>query len=510
MTEPHSTSVPPQKQSAPLLPEKLAVWLLCTLAAVHVFVFSAALPFFNPTDEEFHLDLAVKYSQGHIPRALETFSDEARPAIILYGTSEYFHPPEDFPGGHYPLPPWLQPPEQVAPYLQANDEAGRRVRNHEASQPPLYYAVAGLWWRLGQICRFDEGFLLYLIRFSNIPYLMLSVWLGYEAARILFPERPFIRFGVPALLAVLPQSALYLVQNDALSPLCFGAVFVGLACWLRKDILTSRLAAATGLAIAATFLTKLSNLPFLAVAAVVIVFQVLRQARTGTLRATLPALTILVSCAGVPIVAWLIRNKLVFGDFTASAAKIQMLGWTHKPFSEWWSHPIFTPAGFWTFLSDLLAAFWLGEGVWHGHTQASPSLRGFYIFLSLTCLVLAMAGLWSRANTLNRLQRRGLWLSLGCVVAGIVFLGFLSIIYDFHDCVYPSRKYPYFASGRLLLGMAIPFLLLCIYGLDHLLMRMKNKWIRPLTLAGLILFMLITETVTNWPLFASAYNWFHI
>src|ERR1035441_3007586 len=58
--------------------ERRIVWLLCLLAAVHVFVFSAAAPFFNNVDEQIHLDLAVKYSQGHLPRSLEPVSTEVR------------------------------------------------------------------------------------------------------------------------------------------------------------------------------------------------------------------------------------------------------------------------------------------------------------------------------------------------------------------------------------------------------------------------------------------------
>ena len=45
------------------------ILLLCLVASVRVFIFSAAFPFFNPVDEQRHFDLAVKYSQGHVPRA---------------------------------------------------------------------------------------------------------------------------------------------------------------------------------------------------------------------------------------------------------------------------------------------------------------------------------------------------------------------------------------------------------------------------------------------------------
>ena len=67
-----------------------------------------------------------------------------------------------------------------------------------------------------------------------------------------------------------------------------------------------------------------------------------------------------------------VRCKLVFGDFTGTAAKIQFLGWTHKPFGDWWRHPIFSPHGLWTFLSGLLATFWQGELFWHRQPLVLP------------------------------------------------------------------------------------------------------------------------------------------
>jgi hypothetical protein len=40
--------------------------------------------------------------------------------------------------------------------------------------------------------------------------------------------------------------------------------------------------------------------------------------------------------------------------------------------------------------------------------------------------------------------------------------------------------------------------------------RVKKNWIRPLVLAGVILFMLVSEIFIDWRLFPNAYNWFHM
>jgi len=62
----------------------------------------------------------------------------------------------------------------------------------------------------------------------------------------------------------------------------------------------------------------------------------------------------------------------------------------------------------------------------------------------------------------------------------------------------------------LILGAMIPGLLLYLYGLNYLLRDVKNAWVKPAVLAGIILFMLLSEIATDWTVFASQYNWYHL
>ena len=505
----HAADVRPPAAS-PDFRERRVIWLLCLLAAARVFVFSAAFPFFNNVDEQIHFDLAVKYAQGHLPRSLEPISAEAVPYAALFGSPEFVGILTNQPDGRFPPPPWQQPVDEARRRMAARIEAWHNVINHEASQPPLYYTVAGAWWRLGKWLTFRDEPLLYWLRFLNIFIVIALVWLGYAAARLVFTGQKWARLGVPALLAFLPQTAFYSIQNDVLSPVCFGAAFIGLVKWLRADVPGIRLGALTGLALAATFLTKISNLPLLAVAAATVLFKVRLLTRTGKWRSAGTATVVLMLCAGLPMLAWLAWCKLAFGDFTGTAAKIQFLGWTTKPFGEWWQHPIFTSRGVWTFLSGLLATFWQGETLWHRQPLAWPVVDAIYAILSLGLLATAVVALLARSSPSEAGQRQALRLSFGCVTAAVVFLGFLSILYDFHDCFYPSREHPYFTSGRLMLGALIPFLLLLAYGLDRALSLARNRWARPLALVVLILFMLSSELAIDWRIFSNAYNWFHL
>ncbi|MGO8838992.1 MAG: DUF2142 domain-containing protein [Limisphaerales bacterium] len=487
--------------------ERSIVWLLCLLAAVHVFIFSAAFPFFNNVDEQLHFDLVVKYSQGHLPRSLDPISAEAVPYAVLCGSPEFVGIPTNAPDGQFPPPPWRQPMDDVRQTLAAKTEAWHNVINHEASQPPLYYSLAGAWWRLGKRLGFHDGPLLYWLRFLNIFPVSVLVWLGYVAARLVFPEQAFLRLGVPALLAFLPQTAFYSIQNDVLSPLCFGAAFICLVKLLRTEVPGIHLGMLTGLTLAATLLTKISNLPLLAVSGLVLLFKIRVLAKTGKLREAGPALAALAMSVGLPMMAWLAWCKHTFGDFSGTAAKIRFLGWTQKPFSEWWHHPIFTPHGLWTFVSGLLATLWQGEFLWHRQPLAWPVVDTVYAAASVGFVGVAVAALVAHSATAP--QRQALWLGFGSVAAAVVFLGFLSILYDFHDCFYPSSEHPYFTSGRLMLGALVPFLLLFVFGLDRALWCC-GKPAKFFVLAGVILFMLASEIAIDWRIFPNPYNWFHM
>lgn len=489
--------------------ERTIVCLLCLLAGVHVFVFSAAFPFFNNVDEQIHFDLVVKSAQGHVLRALEPVSDETVRYIVLFGSQEYLAVSTNSTDGQLATPLWKEPLEKVRPILIAKMATWRSVTNYEASQPPLYYTLAGAWWHLGTLCGFHDAFLLYWVRFLNVFLVAALVWLGFVAARMIFPDNLFLRLGVPALIAFMPQTAFYSIQNDVLSPLCFGAAFILLLRWLQADQPSRRLGILTGLALAATFLTKISNAPLLAVSALAVLVKMWRWFRARELRAASPTVLSLALCAGLPVMLWFAWCKIIFGDFTGSEAKIRFLGWTHKPFADWWSHPIFTLHGFWTFLSGNLTTLWQGEIMWHRKPLGLPGVDSVYAILSAGLLALALVALIQRPAVTTTSQSRVLWFTLGCFAASVVFFGWLSVIYDFQDCFYPSRAHPYFTSGRLLLGALIPFLILFVFGLDRALTRFGN-FAKFFMLTGIILFMLISEITIDWLIFGNPYNWFHL
>ncbi len=488
--------------------QRLLILLLCFMASLRVFVFAAAFPFFSNGDEDLHFDLVTQYSAGRPPRTFDVLTDESLSFIVPYASPEFLQAPDQFPNARFPRPLWKQSVAEAAPVIEATKAAWQKEINWESSQPPLYYAVAGFWWRFGQCIGLTGIESLYWIRFLNALLISILVWLGHVIGRTVGPDHVGLSVGVPLLLAFIPQDVLYVLSNDVLSPICFGAVLFCVMQWLRKESPSFLLSAVTGLAIAATYLTKLSNLPLLTVAVIAVVAKSLSGPRRGPAAATL-ALLPMILCAGIPIGSWMLWSKAHFGDVTGSTTAIALLSWTRKPFADWWDHPIFSLRGSWTFWSELVARFWRGELMWQNRELGSRIADGFYAISSLFLLCAAITGIrWD--TRLSVFQRQALLLAASAFSAALAFLALLSVQFDFGQCIYPSRAYPYFTSGRLISGALIPFALLYAYGVIRLLSRAGNALLPLVVLATIMVSVSISDALLNYEVFASEHNWFHL
>ena len=500
--------------------ERRLVWLLCALAAVHVFVFSAAFPFFSNIDEHTHFDLVLKCSHGQWPHGFENLGAECCEYMQAYGSPEFLSPPNSYPDGRYPTPFWTAAgaveisKSPLTLQQAATDMQSLRVfegiKNYESGQQPIYYVLAGAWCRLGRECGLAGPYLIYWLRFLNILFVVALVPIGYSAARLVFPEQAFPRLAVVVLLAFMPVHSFYLIGNDVLSPLSFGLAFICLVRLWQTEEPGIALGAGTGLALAAVYLQKLSNAPLLAASGIFLAVKIFRLLKAKKLRASLPALACLGLCAGLPMAAWLVWTKHAFGDFAGTAAKIHFMTWTPKPFGAWFHHPMFSPSGIWTFVSALIITFWQGELWWHGQPLHLPATDTFYVVSSLSLILFCFAGFLPRYAAVTPAQRPLLWFALAVWLSTGVLLGWLSIGYDFGIGGSPSREYPFFTAGRLLLGGLIPFLLVYASGLNFLLRHVTVRWVRPAVLTAIVLFMMVSEIVTGWTVFSSQYNWYHL
>ena len=181
------------------------------------------------------------------------------------------------------------------------------------------------------------------------------------------------------LLAIWPQSSFYSVQGDSLSPVLFAIAFIALAKMLQSDVHRLRSRFGSVLTLAATCLVKTANLPLLFVVAAAVIYkavQLIAQKMSATRIRRSSGLSQFP--LAVPLAIWFAWNQNHFGDLTATKSKIEILGWTAKPFVDWWSHPIFSLQGLKEFWPELIASFWRGEFIWHHERMASWWSDAFY------------------------------------------------------------------------------------------------------------------------------------
>ena len=469
--------------------ERILVAAFCALAALRVFAFSAAFPFFNNVDEQSHADLVMKYARGHWPRSpIEPFDAASARLFVLYGTPEYFD-------SSTPAPRPLWQASDGADALERGVTGWTRLRNHEAGAPPVYYATAAAWYRLGGALGLTGIERLYWVRFLNVALIAALVACGYAFCLWFYPDRLDLRLGVPALVACFPQDVFYSINSDVLSPLLSAGSLMLIWSWYRRERPGALFSVAVGFAVAASFLVKYTNF------VVAVIFGAFALARIRR-----PSAIVTAAIAAVlPVAVIWLRNHAAFGDWTDTGAKAQFLGWSSRRLADWAAHPIFSLRGAWTFWSELMRTFWRGEIVWRLRPLASPYADAFYVNSSTVLLVAALV-----ASTRARVDRgvhASVWAS---VVLSVLSLAFLSVRFEYGDSFYPSERLPFFVSGRLIGGMLVPFLVLYVDGIAFLL-RPTSRVAGPLLFVSIACIIAIaSELALCAPMFANPFNWFHL
>jgi hypothetical protein len=484
--------------------EHVAIFVLCMLAGIRVFIFAAAFPPFNNVDEEHHFDMVYKYSEGAIPKsAIEPFSPEALSIISQCQSPEYLLTKDILDAGGIHFSTWADPNIRQSEAFKRMVSVPEKTDNMETGTFPFYYIIAGLWCAVGRCIGMAGKNLVYWIRFLDVPLFISLVWLSYSIAKVIFPEKPSLRIALPLLIAFFPQDTFYSITNDSLSPVLFAVSFLMVLKILFENK-SNYYAFLAGLFISAAFLTKISNFTVLLLLLAVLFAKSKCLLAERNFKGFIPLITLSLA-AMTPIALWLLRNHIVFGDALATVAKENYFGWKIKPFDQLLNHPIFTLRGCLYFLAELTKTFWRGEIVWHFKPIASSFADGFYVF-STAVIVPVAAGAVIFKRQMNSRYKFAISMSFGLIAVSVLFLAALSVIYDFSGCWYPSRQSPYFASGRLISSALVPFLLIYLGGLEQLFRKAKTVLIIAMLIATL---MVTSEIILSWEVFKSSYNWFH-
>jgi len=136
-------------------------------------------------------------------------------------------------------PPWTLPISMSPKTLVAKESRLEgKVKNHEVSQPPLYYTLAGLLVASGKMARLRRWTPAVLAALPEHPVVIALVWLGHLAARLIFREH-FSAAGRSRVGRLHAADRVLFDPNDVLSPVCFGAAFIFLAKFLRQKLRAS-------------------------------------------------------------------------------------------------------------------------------------------------------------------------------------------------------------------------------------------------------------------------------
>ena len=483
---------------------------LAALAAIRVFLFAAAFPFFSPIDEHRHVDMAIKYSRGYLPRPdSAAYEPETATFLGMYGTPEYHLRPWQREAGAAP-PAWKRRADAMLEKIEGSRAFLARRRNLEVYQPPFHYALTGAWFNLGRWFGLEGGRLLYWLRGLNVLMIFALVLTAHKFLREAFPTNAFVRLGVPVLLTVFPQDAFYYVTQDALSPLLFAGGFFTVLRLAQSPGSSSGPYIAAGLLTSAAMLTKYTNLGLLVVCALCTTHALVHRPEGRTLRGEAGHWLWLWLMTSVPLAGWWVRNHLVLGDWLGTSFKLDGMGWGTKPFAELWDHPLFTPSGLAVFVTDLIPRFWRGQLAWYRTTLSWSGADLFYIASTGVFLLGAALGLRRSGRGAGRLLEGMSWAAL---LSSVACLAGLSLMFVYGEKTDPSEARPYFSHGRLISGVLVPALVLYLRGIQVATSRLPARagpaaaWICLGLVVGVVV---ISEVALSRDVFLSGYNWYHL
>jgi hypothetical protein len=384
------------------------------------------------------------------------------------------------------------------------------VPNVEFDTSPAAYYAMGLWYRLGRGFGLDSLASLYWTRWLNAVLLGLLVAGSYFLLRDPYDDAPFVRLGVPALLAFFPQDVFYGVAPDNLTMFTGALAFVAVLRLATGRLKSGAHFALAGGAVSLALLVKYTNAAYLVLAGLASLLHA--RGRSPQRPSAFGKLAVFWIAALLPIGLWLVRNVRVLGDAAGTVRKLEHLEWAPKAWSGFFDHPLFTPSGAFGYGAELLALFWRGEFLWHGQEMAFAWLDGLYALSSVVLLALTASAVWRARGEASGERWTLELLALLSVLGGVAQLVLLSLRIEFADWGTPTREAPFFVHGRLILGVLLPFALLYVRGLELACARLPGRLreLAPWCLLGLWLALLLaSEVVLSAPAFESPYNWYH-
>ncbi len=181
---------------------------------------------------------------------------------------------------------------------------------YESHQPPLYYALAAVVYRLASPLGFEGQFLLLRLFSVLLGAILLSV--AYAIVREIFPQDLFLALVATTFIATLPM---HIAMSAAINNDTLAEVILALVAWLcLKEIkvgLSRRQTVGLGVLAAVALLTKTT---IYAPAALLPLVALAARARRGRWHTSLRKLGVVFGLGLLLSGWWFMRNVLTYGD----------------------------------------------------------------------------------------------------------------------------------------------------------------------------------------------------
>ncbi|MGH2809596.1 MAG: DUF2142 domain-containing protein, partial [Actinomycetota bacterium] len=229
--------------------QRLFLAAICLAGFLRGAYWALTLPIWHPIDEAAHFAYAASIGSGD---GIPTVGRDLVPPDVFRIAKQH-------------------PSQAIVPFSPNDQELwGTSGRQYEGIQPPLYYGLVGaiyaLWGK-------PSAGLVLTMRLVTVALGVAALLLTALAAGRLFPDRPAVRLGAPALLAAIPAAGGYsaYITNDGATLTAAAAILWASAGLLRKKP-TIKQSVTAGIVAGAGFLTR-NSLVLLVLMAAVMLFR---------------------------------------------------------------------------------------------------------------------------------------------------------------------------------------------------------------------------------------------